>query len=44
MTDKQTPPDWVLIEAMALDIAEKQLRNDKRRRVGRVVYGKAIQA
>ena len=29
---------------LALDIAEKQLRNDKRRRVGRVVYGKAIQA
>lgn len=29
---------------LALDIAEKQLRNDKRRRVDRVVYGKAIQA
>lgn len=29
---------------LALDIAERQLRNDKRRRVGRVVYGKAIQA
>lgn len=29
---------------LALEIAEKQLRADKRRRVGRVVYGKAIQA
>lgn len=29
---------------IALDIAEKQLRNDKRRRVDRVVWGKAIQA
>lgn len=29
---------------LALDIAEKQLRNDKRRRVAWVSYGKAIQA
>ena len=29
---------------LALDIAEKQLRNDKRRRVDRVVYGRAIRA
>ena len=29
---------------LALEIAEKQLRADKRRRVDRVVYGKAIQA
>lgn len=29
---------------LALEIAEKQLRNDKRCRVDRVVYGKAIQA
>ena len=28
---------------IALDIAERQLRADKRRRVARVVYGKAIE-
>ena len=28
---------------IALDIAERQLRADKRRRVDRVTYGKAIQ-
>lgn len=28
---------------LALDIAEKQLRNDKRRRVAQVIYGKAMQ-
>ena len=28
---------------IALDIAERQLRADKRRRVASVVYGKAIQ-
>ena len=27
----------------ALDIAERQLRSDKRRHVGRIVYGEAIQ-
>lgn len=28
---------------IALDIAERQLRRDKRRRVARVTYGEAIQ-
>ena len=28
---------------IALDIAERQLRSDKRRRVGHVTFGKAIQ-
>ncbi len=28
---------------IALDIAEKLLRRDKRRHVGRIVYGEAIQ-
>lgn len=28
---------------LAIEIAEKQLRNDKRRRVARVSYGEAIQ-